>query len=60
LNSNEIDENRLKEQRYDEPRISTFQAMLIDPSDHDENAPHLIRVNHELYFKEIDESEFKQ
>jgi hypothetical protein len=34
----EIDESELQLYKDDDPRISTFRGILIDPSDEDENA----------------------
>jgi hypothetical protein len=57
LDSNEIDESDLHDEKHDEQRISTLDGIIIDLSDENENADDSIRVNRELDSNEIDESD---
>jgi hypothetical protein len=46
-----------KDEKHDDPRISTFRGISIDLSDENENARDSIRVNREFDSNEIDESD---
>jgi hypothetical protein len=57
FDSNEIDESDLQSRKHDDPRISTFRGISIDPSDEHSNISDSIRFNREFDLNEIDESE---
>jgi hypothetical protein len=56
LDSNEIDESDLQNEKHEEPRIWTVEGIKIDWSDENENAFDSIRVNCEFDSNEIQRS----
>jgi hypothetical protein len=55
--SNESHESDLHDEKHFEQRISTFDGIIIDLSDENENADDSIRVNREFDSNDIDESD---
>jgi hypothetical protein len=57
LDSNEIDESDLQDEKHDEQRISTLDGITIDLSDANKNADDSIRANREFDSNDIDEND---
>jgi hypothetical protein len=57
LDSNEIDENDLQNEKYDEQRISIFRGITINFREEYENTNDLILFNPDFDSKEIDQSD---
>jgi hypothetical protein len=54
LDSNEIDQCDLQDEKHDDPRISAFRGILIHSSNEPENASNSIRFNSECQSNEIE------